>query len=174
MQPISILIRSLGPADAASYRACRLEALQDRPTAFGSSYEEESSQTVDDVRRRFETEWNRDDNILFGGFAGEALVGTTGLSRAGPMKRRHKMIVWGVYVAPPARGQGVARRLLEAAIAQAGSVPGIARLELTMEHGNLAAQTLYEGCGFHRWGTEPDGIQIGSDCYAEDRMSLKL
>ncbi|WP_410429700.1 hypothetical protein [Metabacillus litoralis] len=44
-------IRLLKPLDAENYRNFRLEALQNNPESFGSSYEEEKDKTLPILRR---------------------------------------------------------------------------------------------------------------------------
>ncbi|MBN9349010.1 MAG: GNAT family N-acetyltransferase, partial [Devosia sp.] len=100
------LIRRLGAADAAAYRAIRLEALQDAPTAFGSSYEAECTRDL----AEFESTVTR--NYIAGAWLGGALVGTAGFHRLDATKVAHRGNIWGVYVRPEARGHGVARALI--------------------------------------------------------------
>ena len=54
-----------------------------------------------------------------------------------------------VYVAPAGRGQGIARRLCDALIAQAAA-DGYTTVRLDTLHTLIAAQALYARLGFHR------------------------
>lgn len=54
-----------------------------------------------------------------------------------------------LFVAPDRRGQGVGRRLMEAAHAFARA-QGAASIELDTAHTNTAAQALYESLGYER------------------------
>lgn len=58
-------------------------------------------------------------------------------------------ILYDLFVAPEARRSGVAKRLLQAAIAQARD-DGKTRLDLTTAKCNLGAQALYESLGWKR------------------------
>jgi ribosomal protein S18 acetylase RimI-like enzyme len=58
------------------------------------------------------------------------------------------------FVAPWARGHGLARGLL-AAVEQAARRAGIAILNLDVRDTQQAAIQLYEAAGFTRWGTHP-------------------
>src|SRR5690349_1819929 len=91
-----ISIRVLTPADAKAYRAIRLEALQQEPDAFASSYEEESSRPKI-FRERLE---GRFGGTTFGAFAAEEIVGTAGGVREDRLKTRHRLLLVGVYVRP--------------------------------------------------------------------------
>lgn len=58
-------------------------------------------------------------------------------------------VLYDLFVAPQARGQGVARALLRAAEALARN-EGRGRLDLSTAHSNLPAQQLYESLGWQR------------------------
>ena len=55
-------VRLLGPADAAAYRALRLDALQRHPCAFRASFDEEAGQALAEFAARLEAD------AIFGGF----------------------------------------------------------------------------------------------------------
>ncbi|MBT9598956.1 MAG: GNAT family N-acetyltransferase, partial [Vitreoscilla sp.] len=59
------------------------------------------------------------------------------------------MVLYDLFVAPAARGQGLAGALMQAAEAHAREA-GCARLDLSTAHDNLAAQALYESRGWLR------------------------
>jgi hypothetical protein len=73
-----ITIRPLTPADAAAFKALRLQGLQEIPSAFGSSYEEECDTLVEELARRFAPQAGR---ARFGAFDGEHLVGIAGIGQ---------------------------------------------------------------------------------------------
>ena len=52
------------------------------------------------------------------------------------------------YVAPQARGQGLGRQLVRAAIKHACAIPELATVRLSVAQDNQAALTLYLSCGF--------------------------
>jgi len=104
-------IRRLRTDDAAAFQALRLAALLDTPEAFASSHEEERHLTLEAVAGRIEDP--RDPGVL-GAFVDGQLVGVVGLSRERFAKMAHKGYIWGMYVAPAARGLGVARQLMVA------------------------------------------------------------
>jgi len=55
--------------------------------------------------------------------------------------------LWWLWVAPNARGRGLARRLVEARAEWARDL-GAVRLELAVAENNEAAKALYQGLGF--------------------------
>ncbi len=61
-----------------------------------------------------------------------------------------------LYVAPPERGQGLGRALLEAAI-EAARERGATRMDLNTSADDTAARALYASAGFTDREGEPDG-----------------
>jgi ribosomal protein S18 acetylase RimI-like enzyme len=61
-----------------------------------------------------------------------------------------------LYVVPSLRGQGIGRRLLEAALETAGN-EGATHMELGTSEDDLAARSLYESAGFTNREGSPDG-----------------
>jgi putative acetyltransferase len=81
---------------------------------------------------------------------GEALLGWCDVVRQFAHTRQHAGVL-GMAVAAHARGQGVGRRLIEAALAEAPA-RGISRVELTVHADNAVAQALYRSVGFQTEG----------------------
>lgn len=64
-----------------------------------------------------------------------------------------------MFVHELARGQGVARALVTAALEEAASRPGVEVVTLTATEGNRPAISLYESFGFKTFGLEPLAIK---------------
>src|SRR5437879_3736455 len=75
-----------------------------------------------------------------------------GLYRSNQRKAAHKANFWGMFVLPDCRGQGVAVRLLDAAIRYARTLDGVTSVHLSVSESAVAAQHLYEKAGFQTWG----------------------
>jgi len=76
------------------------------------------------------------------------------------------------FVAPWARGHGLARRLLEAA-EEAAREAGFNVIRLDVRATQERAIALYESCGYRRWGTldlyhKVDGEMIAGHYYVKD------
>jgi len=164
----STIIRTLQPADWPVYRDLRLGALAEAPYAFGSTHAEESQ---------------RPDDVWAARLAAPALGG---FRRACPLLAALDGVPVGlmwvklddtgnaglyqVWVAPQARGRGVAAALLDAAIAWARDVRAPA-VHLDVTVGNGAAERLYARAGFVPVGApvpQPDRPQF------EQAMTLVL
>jgi RimJ/RimL family protein N-acetyltransferase len=158
----SFTIRRIGSSDADAYRSIRLEGLRNDPEAFGSTFEKESSEPaqyfVDRLTR----------NAVFGGFAGDRLVGVTGFYSFGDTKSRHKGVLWGMYVTPEARGSGLATDLVEMLLKHAGRE--VEQVQLTVTAGNLRARRFYERMGFVQYGLEEKSLKYKGAYFNEVLM----
>jgi len=90
------------------------------------------------------------------------------------LKRRHRALVWGMYVAVPAQGRGVGRALLAAAIAHARGWAGVEQIYLSVTETAVAARHLYETAGFRSWGREPRALQAEGRFVDEHHLVLEL
>jgi ribosomal protein S18 acetylase RimI-like enzyme len=144
-------VRALGPMDAATFQSLRLLGLQECPSAFASSFEEESPTRIDVVAERLVT---RTDRAVLGAFEEQALVGVVAVQREELLKLAHKAFIWGLYVAPTARRAGIARRLVVEALSFAASSLAVVQVNLGVNAKNVAAIALYKGVGFKQFGLE--------------------
>jgi GNAT superfamily N-acetyltransferase len=99
-------------------------------------------------------------------------VGTVERER-GRAKRRHIAWVLRMYVRADRSGGGVGRAILEAAIARARTMSGVAKVNLTVAEGNARAVRLYESAGFRTFAREEDAFR-SPEPRAELSMSLAL
>jgi ribosomal protein S18 acetylase RimI-like enzyme len=164
-------IRRLTPADAAAFQAIRLEALQDAPTAFGSSFEEEKDFPASVIEDRLVV---KPDRGPFGAFVGEEIVGLVALGRENLKNLSHKTLIWGMYVKAEHRGKGIAKALLQEALSLAKSVPGVLQVNLSVNASNTGAIGLYESFGFKAFGCEPGALHINGELHDELHMSLRV
>jgi len=169
--PDEVLIRALGPDDVADYADLRLIAVDDSPGAIWSTLEEESGRSTAEIAARLKP---TPYQIVFGAFYRQRLIGVAGLRRDALRKVRHKGTVWGVFVLPQWRKQGLARALLETAIAHARALGDMVQINLYVNTENPAARGLYTSLGFIVYGREPRAIALGDRYCDEDLMILFL
>ena len=168
---MSTLVRRLTPDDVLEYRRVRAASLVAHPEAFLVSPEEDAGTPDDEMRRRLGA---ADGSVVFGAFADDELVGITGLFRPPRAKMRHRAMIWGVYVEPAHRGQGLARALMIACIDHARSLPAIDAVHLSVNTRNNAARTLYVALGFEPWGIEKDAFRVDDVPQDEEHLVLRL
>lgn len=164
-------IRRLAPEDSAAFQELRLAALQDTPSAFGSSFEEERVLPISEIVRRLSKEFS---HARFGAFVGQELVGLCGLDRETQRNLSHKALVWGLYVKPAYRGQGIAKALLLKILDFASSIHEIRQVNLIVNAANERGIRLYESLGFKVFGREPGALLVNGELHDEVHMFLRF
>ena len=162
----SVGVRLLGPADAAAYRALRLDALARHPCAFRASFDEEVGQSLEDFAARLAAD------AIFGGFCDDALCGLAGLEIPQARNKRHKGTLFGVYVCSDRRRAGLGAALV-------GSVIEHARTRVEQLHAAVVttaapARALYRKLGFQPYGLEPRALKVGDEIFDQELLVLRL
>lgn len=165
------MIRALGEKEFDTYIALRQQALRECPLSFSASAEDDFASSPDSLRNQLAL---APDWVLFGAFDGDALAGAVGLFRQRRAKSAHRAVIWGMYVAPAQREHGFGAQLLDAAIAHARTLPGVAWIDLDVTTAAPAARRLYERAGFQVWGTRTDGLRNEGHVVDEHRMALRI
>jgi RimJ/RimL family protein N-acetyltransferase len=114
------------------------------------------------------------EQAIFGYFIDDELAGMVGVRRETKAKVRHQSMIWGMYVAPRARGKGAGRSLLLAAIEYARAWQDVEQLHLGVTTGAPAAARLYEAAGFRQWGYQHRAIQHDGIFVDEAHMVLDV
>lgn len=160
-----INIRRLCSDDAQKFKALRLEGLKAHPEAFGASFEEEVSQSLEQTIVRL------NGTTVLGGFDAEgALKGIVGLYQGTAPKLKHTVTIWGMYVSPDSRGMGLAKDLLKMAVAEART--DCQSIRLSVATSNDAAIRLYEHVGFKTWATDAKALYVNGVFVDEYLMRL--
>jgi RimJ/RimL family protein N-acetyltransferase len=163
-----VLIRTATLADADGYRALRLEALKNHPTAFGQTYE--------DIVARPSEYWverlaqNQDEVGLCFAEYKDQLIGMTGIFRHASQKVSHSATIWGVYVDPTWRGFHIATAMIQVCFEWA-KTQKIVIIKLAVATTNQPALHCYERIGFTTYGIEPQAIFYDGKYYDEYLMS---
>lgn len=133
------------PDDWAAYRALRLRALQDAPLAFLEKLPAAEARGEADWRDRLAP---RDTRRVLAARSGDAWLGSM------IVNTDDRVDAWlvAVWVAPEARGTGLAERMLRDQIAWARDGLGARRLLLHVGGTNARARALYERVGFRATG----------------------
>lgn len=158
--------KALGAVDAPAFHALRLEALAQHPEAFRATFDEEADQTVAQVERRLA------EQTVFGVHLDGGLVGVAGFEAASALKKRHKGLLWGVYVRPGARCAGLGTALVGGVIAHARG--RVEQLHAVVVVDNTPARHLYRKLGFRPYGIEPRALKVGERYYDQELLVLVL
>lgn len=106
--------------------------------------------------------------VTLAAFLDGVLVGLLALVREEARIMAHRVSVYGVSVAPAARGRGVGDALVVAAVEHARTWPGVTVLNLAVLDAQTAARRLYQRHGFRVCGRQPDAVRRNRDIHAED------
>jgi ribosomal protein S18 acetylase RimI-like enzyme len=165
-------IRRFGVGDAEALWKLRMMALETDPWSFAESVEELREISVEEYGRRIGS--GGDGNFVIGAFENGGAVGMCGFYREMLLKRMHKGHLWGVFVAPSARGKGLGFELAARAIETARGLAELKSIQLTVSATQDAARGLYRRLGFRVFGVEPRGLGIGGEFVDEEHMILDL
>lgn len=187
MLPPAITIRPVMLSEADALLRLRLEALQDSPEAFGEDYDYVAAQPFVIWQERIAHSLGEGDQVIFVAASAARghgdrqskqpenvrLIGMAGVNRSTMRKTRHSASIWGVYVQPAWRGQGVATALVRACV-NWGAAKGLATMRLAVITANPAAIRCYENCGFRSCGVDPKAFFVNGRYYDLMRMTLLM
>lgn len=167
-------VRILKETDAEAFWNIRLRALRDNPDSFGASYEEILERGIAGVAQGLRKRDSAPDDVTFGAFEGTTLIGIAGFQREEETKRRHKGVIWGMYVPHELRGKGVGKQLLQAAIAYAKTLPGLEQINLSVVLTSKEARHLFIAQGFETYGLERQALKLHDRYFDQELMTLRL
>lgn len=163
----NIIIKPLDSTNLQAYKALRLRALQLSPLAFGSNFAEENAYSDAVWMQRLEAVGS---NIVLGAFEGDALVGTAGVFMHSRLSERHRGTLWGVYVAPEARGLKLGEQLVQAIIDHA--VKRFLILDAKVVATNNYARKVYQKLGFVTYGLEKKSLYIQGQFLDQELIAI--
>ncbi|WP_430536560.1 GNAT family N-acetyltransferase [Listeria rocourtiae] len=163
-------IRLLTMADIDRYVQIRLQALQESPASFATSFEEEKYNALQKYEIRFQSPYS----LTFGAFSGGNLVGVVTLIRENRIKMRHRANIVAMYVTPERRGSGVGKALIGTAIEQAKLLEGVEQVYLSVVTANKLARKLYISLGFQPYSLEKHALKLDDTYFDEEHMVLFL
>ncbi len=168
-----MMIERLSPSHAGAYRALMLEAYATHPDAFTSTVTEREKLPMAWWEARLSADPSP-RHLVLGAFHADELEGTVGLSFEQREKVRHKATLFGMYVRPALRGQGIGHQLVESALQHARERPGVKLVQLTVTESNAPAVALYKSCGFIPFGLEPMAVAVTSGYVSKLHMWRKV
>ena len=163
-------IRKLTSNDAEDYWNLRLEALQQDPEAFATTYEDAISRV--NPLKSVASKMAADESATLGAFIDNELVGVMTITQEGAPKLRHRVNLFAVYVRPKVRGKRVGTALLQEVVEYTKQMPHVEKINLTVVSTNKAAIKLYEKVGFNSFGLEHHAMKMNDTYVDEIYMSL--
>jgi ribosomal protein S18 acetylase RimI-like enzyme len=163
-----IILEPITKQNILIFKAARLRALQDVPSAFGSTYAKESVLADADWLKRAER-WNGERAVLYLAMDGSAACGIAGgaLDEADPTQAN----LISMWTAPTQRRRGVGRLLVDEIVRWA-RLRSACTMRLFVTSRNEDAISFYKNLGFKMTGrTEP---YPNDSALIEYEMSLPL
>jgi RimJ/RimL family protein N-acetyltransferase len=150
------------------FRRALLRAVQEEPTAFARTFEQEAT--------RADPEWRRwlpsATSLTLCARGRDRIIGFAAHKREDRPKKAHNVTLTGLYVEPEHRGAGVGRRLVIECVERAFSEERTHAVRLTVTARDSAAVKLYSSLGFVAWGQEPDALLVDGTFYSNLHMRL--
>jgi ribosomal protein S18 acetylase RimI-like enzyme len=169
-EPLEIVIRRLGRADAPALLELRGLALATSPGAFASSPD---TDRICDVDAAVGILSDTASQAVFGAFDSN-LIGMVGIRRESHKKLAHRAYLWGMFVDPRARSRGIGRRLVEEVVAFARQLDGVNWVDLSVSEDAPEALGMYRDLGFVEWGVQSDALRIDGRSLSERYCALRL
>ena len=149
-----LVVRRVDPSDVPAVKRLRLRALATDPASFGSTHEREAAFPERTWAERVERSSAGDEASTLLAFRGDEPVGLVTAIR--DEVQQDLFHVFGMWVAPEARREGIGRRLLDEIEGWIVSCGGTG-VQLSVTDAAPAARRLYESAGY-----EPDGSALKS------------
>jgi ribosomal protein S18 acetylase RimI-like enzyme len=168
------MIRELTKEDVETYWELRRHSLITNPEAFGTTLAEWEARTLTEIAYRVQAKTTPHFHFMLGAFEEGQLVGSMGFTQNEGIKRRHKGVLWGVYILPAYRGRGMGGQLLDAMLARVRQVPAIEQVQLSVWAENKMAVSLYTSRGFVSSWLEKASFKTEAGYLDELHMTLYL
>lgn len=164
-------IRQLSAADAEAFSALRRVVTADNAVPMGLTLEEELTRPLQGFREQLSAPA---PNAAFGAFAEGQLRACAAIAWTSRFpSSMHKALLWGCFVAPEFRMQGLGRRVISRALKHAHD-NAVRRVNLTVYLPNHAAVNLYTSLGFESYGEEPEAVHLGGTFHSGHHMTLLI
>ena len=153
------MIKKLTPSDFGAWKQLRLEGVKAHPESFGESYQHIKEQDVQWFEQSLK------NGTTFAYEQERQMVGLVGMFSMQPGNMKHRAVLFGLYVKPEYRKQGLADALVHHAIEYAK--PDHTQIHVTVTTNNEPAFSLYKKHGFILYGTEPNALRVAGQYFDE-------
>jgi GNAT superfamily N-acetyltransferase len=171
----TILYRPLEEHDFNAFVAIRKEALQREPEAYGPDFATYNAAPLLDKEHFFERILNYPFSFALGAFDNQGHLAGIGCFTCPHtmVKRRHKGIMWGMYIRPEYRNHGVGQKIAETIFLAAKQDAGCEQILLTVTPPESPAHKLYEKLGFIQYGVEYRALKLEQG-YIDEVLMMKV
>jgi len=164
-----IVIAQLPVKDWQKFKEIRLEALKTNPTAFSNTYEDIAKYPDEKWQKQMKQSEKKDENYFLFAFDGDKVIGMNGAYWTNKPVTKHIAEVFGVFVNPAYRGQGIGKRLMDEIITEIKKNPQFKKIKLGVNAENIQALKLYLSCGLKVVGRLEKELKFG-DKYCDELL----
>ncbi len=167
-------IRPLEASDFQPFLNIQRVALLNSPEVFGSDYDWFDTLSILSKEQRYERYMLFPYQYLLGAILPDGQVaGMVGFSNDHTRtKIKHKGRIWGMYVIPEYRGQGVASAMVASVLNTAEEI-GVEQIHLSVSTDNKDSYSLYLRLGFTVYGLETHAMKVGEQ-YVDEYLMVKF
>lgn len=167
--------RPLEEGDFSAFVQLRKEALLNEPEAYGPDYATYNAAPLLDKEHFFERILKYPFSFALGSFTQDgSLVGMGCFTSPYNMvKRRHKGVMWGMYVKPEERGHGIGKKIANLILLAAKQDAGCEQAIITVTPPGSLAQKFYESLGFIQYGVEYRALKLENG-YIDEVLMMKV
>lgn len=167
-------ITRLTPKDYEQFYSLRLASLEECPEEFATDAESWKNATRETINKLLIHSEERQDTPILGAWKNDELVGLIGVNRDMRPSVMHKSTLWGFYVAPDHRKQGIGSTLLKEVVKVARATPDLRLIRAVVTVTSTAALSLLEKHGFKVYGREPEAKKLNDTYYDQVYLWLRL
>ena len=153
-------LRLLTAADIIQFKGLRLQSLRETPKSYLHIYDEEASRPNQFYSGFIE------NNRIVGAFDNDALVGFAIMSFHSPIKHRHKCLLWGAYVKPDYRSNGIGKQM-RLFLFEIAKELGMSHCLSSIVADNPASLAMHEGVGYEKMYVEKKGLMHRDGTYSD-------
>jgi ribosomal protein S18 acetylase RimI-like enzyme len=164
----------IAPNRWEDYRNLWLEALKETPEAFSADYETQSKVSESVWKERLNSVIQEDDAVMVFAKLNNKIIGMIGAYFDDNPKFRHIATIWGAYVKPEYRKQGVATRMANILFEKISEKKDIKKIKTySITNGHLAVN-VYQHFGFDIIGISKEELRIGDSYFDVYIMEKRL
>lgn len=170
-----LIYHPLEEDDFTAFVQLRKEALLNEPEAFGPDYASYNAAPLLDKEHFFERILKYPFSFSLGAFSQENILIGMGCFTIpyNMVKRRHKGVLWGMYVKPEYRGHGIGKKIAELILHAAKQDAGCEQAIITVTPPGSPAQKFYDSLGFIQYGVEYRALKLETG-YIDEVLMMKV
>lgn len=162
-------IRRLNESDAEAFAELRFDAVTEFPESNFETIEKFDAHWIEAAREEI---MRAPYSLLFGAYSDNEIVACVAVKTGSSHLTAHKAHIWGLYVRPKFRNQGLGYKLIDFATSTLPKTISVLLTD-TLEH-NLVALRLFQMHGFSIYGREPNAIQFAGNSFTKIMLSKEV